>query len=227
VKRYGRKTCRDRHDFLLPSQRNTTLGLVVGLLLAILSDPRHFYHPRVATPSAQLALRQLQDKSIRALAAMGQPIRTPGSYGAANQNAPFNDLITLSTNQSAPFPRLGHASDASGRMEGVCLTPHNSPYTTNLKYLIDKRVPIKFKVRVLIEVRELSMKLPIYVVNMKDDLLGNDFLSAMNLKETLASFFGISSQRKEEDSIWSRIMREANRVSQFLKKLFERETRFK
>jgi len=36
-----------------------------------------------------------------------EPIRTPGSYGAANQNAPFNDLITPSTNQSAPFPHLG------------------------------------------------------------------------------------------------------------------------
>jgi len=121
-KRYGRKTCRDRHDFFLSSpQRNITFRPVTGPLLAILSGPPSpFLPPRCYPLSEQLARRQLRGKPISTLAATGQPIRTPGSYGAANQNAPFNDLITPSTNQSAPFPRLGHASGASGRMEGVC-----------------------------------------------------------------------------------------------------------
>jgi len=45
------------------------------------------------------------------------------------------------------------------------------------------------------------MKLPVYVVDMKDHcLLGNDFLSAMNFEEIFALFFGISSRKKEEDS---------------------------
>jgi len=53
--------------------------------------------------------------------------------------------------------------------------------------------------RGLVEVEELSMKLPVYIVEMKYDcLLGNDFLSAINFEETLVSFFSISSQGKEE-----------------------------
>jgi len=124
VKRYGRKTRRDRHEFLLPSlpsQRNTTFGPVTGPLPAILSDPLPPFlsSPRCYHSTAQLARRQLRGKPISALATTGQPIRMPGSYEAANQNAPFYDLITPSTNQSAPFPRLGHASGASGRMEKV------------------------------------------------------------------------------------------------------------
>jgi len=92
----------------------------------------------------------------------------------------------------------------------------------NLKYSTGERIPVKFKVRVLVEVGELSIKLPVYVVDMKNDcLLGNDFLSAMNFEGTFASFFSISFQKKE-DSFW--IMREANRVLQFLKELFEKET---
>jgi len=61
---------------------------------------------------------------------------------------------------------------------------------------------------------------------MKDDcLLGNDFLLAINFEEGFASFFGIPSQREKENSFCSRIMRESDRVPQFLKKLFkERET---
>jgi len=51
----------------------------------------------------------------------------------------------------------------------------------------------------LVEVGELSMKLPIYIVEMKDDcLLGNDFLSAMTFEEILVSFFGVSSQGRKE-----------------------------
>jgi len=60
----------------------------------------------------------------------------------------------------------------------------------NLRYPTGERVPIKFKVRVLVEVGELSMELPVYVVDMKDNcLLGNNFLSAMNFEGTFASFF--------------------------------------
>jgi len=97
----------------------------------------------------------------------------------------------------------------------------------NLRYPIGERVPVKFRVRILVKVGDLSMELPVYVVEMKDDcLLGNDFLSAMNFEETFASFlvfFGIPSQKKEEDSFCSRIMKETNRVPLFLKELFERE----
>jgi len=68
----------------------------------------------------------------------------------------------------------------------------------NLRYSTGEKVPIKFEVRVWVEL-EFSMKLPVYVVDMKDDcLLGNDFLSAMNFEEVFASFFGIPSQREEE-----------------------------
>jgi len=56
------------------------------------------------------------------------------------------------------------------------------------------------------------MERPVYVVDMKDCLLRNDFLSAMNFEGSFASFFGIPSQRKKENSFCSRIMRETNRV---------------
>jgi len=39
------------------------------------------------------------------------------------------------------------------------------------------------------------MELSVYVVDMKDCLLGNDFLS-MNFERTFASFFGILSTEK-------------------------------
>jgi len=54
--------------------------------------------------------------------------------------------------------------------------------------------------------------------------LENDFLSAMNFEGIFVSFFGIPSQKKEEDSFCFRIMRETNRVPQFLKEFFERKT---
>jgi len=94
----------------------------------------------------------------------------------------------------------------------------------NLKYPTGERVPVKFKVEVLIEVGELSMKLPVYIVEMKDDcLLGNDFLSAMNFEETLVSFFGVSSQGKEE-FVCSRIENEVSGVPLFLREHFMKET---
>jgi len=74
--------------FLILPQRNITFGPVTGPLLAILSGPPSpFLPPRCYPSSEQLARRQLRGKPISALAATGQPIRTPGSYGAANQNA--------------------------------------------------------------------------------------------------------------------------------------------
>jgi len=51
------------------------------------THPRHFYHPHVATLPDQLSHRQLRGNQSERLAATGQPIGTPGSYGAANQNA--------------------------------------------------------------------------------------------------------------------------------------------
>jgi len=69
------------------------------------------------------------------------------------------------------------------------------------------------------------MKLPVYVIDMKDDcLLGNDFLSAMGFGETFVSFFGIPSQEKEEESFCSRIMSEGSGVPKFLRELFVKET---
>jgi len=96
----------------------------------------------------------------------------------------------------------------------------------NFKYTgpSGERVPVKFKIRALVEVGELSMKLPVYIVEMKDDcLLGNDFLLAMNFEETLVSFFGDSSQRRKE-LVCSRIESEANGVPLFLRELFVKET---
>jgi len=55
-------------------------------------------------------------------------------------------------------------------------------------------IPVKFKVRALVKVGDLSMKFTIYIVDMKDDcLLGNNFLSAMNFEDTFISFFGVLS----------------------------------
>jgi len=94
----------------------------------------------------------------------------------------------------------------------------------NLRYPTGERVPVKFKVEVLIEVGELSMKLPVYVVDMKDDcLLGNDFLSAKKIEETLISFFGVSSQERKE-FVCSRIESETSEVPFFLRELFIKET---
>jgi len=87
----------------------------------------------------------------------------------------------------------------------------------NLKYPTGEKVPVKFKVEVLVEVGKLSMKLPVYIVEMKDDcLLGNDFLSGVNFEETLISFFGVSSK----EFVCSRIESEANGVLLFLRELF-------
>jgi len=69
----------------------------------------------------------------------------------------------------------------------------------SLKYPTGERVPVKFKVEVLVEVGELSKKLPVYIVEIKSDcLLRNDFLSVMHFEEILVSFFGTSSQGKKE-----------------------------
>jgi len=94
----------------------------------------------------------------------------------------------------------------------------------NLRYPTGERVPVKFKVEVLIEVGELSMKLPVYIVDMKDDcLLGNDFLSAKNFEEILISFFGVSSQERKE-FVCSRIESETGEIPLFLRELFIKET---
>jgi len=98
----------------------------------------------------------------------------------------------------------------------------------NLKYPTGKRVSVKFKVRALEEAEELSMKLPVYVVDMKDDcLLRNNFLSAVNFEETFVSFFDVPSQKKKEKSFCSQIVSEASEVPKFLKELFVRDAGFK
>jgi len=69
------------------------------------------------------------------------------------------------------------------------------------------------------------MKLPVYVVEIKDNcLLGNDFLSAMNFEETFVSFFGVPSPEKKEESFCSQIVSEAAKVPKFLRELFVKET---
>jgi len=66
-----------------------------------------------------------------------------------------------------------------------------------LNILLAKRFSIKFKTRVLVELGEFLMRLPVYVDDMKNDcLLGNDFFSAMNFEEVFTLFFGIPSQEK-------------------------------
>jgi len=85
---------------------------------------------------------------------------------------------------------------------------------------------VEFRVRALIEVGELSIELPVYVVDMKDDcLLGSDFLSATNFEENLVSFFGLCSQEGKGASFCSRVVSEVHRVPEFLRKLFEEKTR--
>jgi len=123
--------------------------------------------------------------------------------------------------------KIDTGSDVTLVREGFLEFPRQQIFrdrSFNLKYPTGERVPVKFKVEVLVEVGELSMKLPVYIVEMKDDsLLGNDFLSAMNFQETLVSFFGVSSQGRKE-LVCSRIENEANGVPLFLRELFVKET---
>jgi len=57
------------------------------------------------------------------------------------------------------------------------------------------------------------MKLPVYVIDMKDNcLLGNDFLSAMNFEEVFTSFFKIPFRGVEKNSFCSRIMKEIDKI---------------
>jgi len=106
------KTCRDRHDFFLPLPSEIPHSGTCHRSLT-----RHFVGP---TPAIFTIPMLLPLRSISPPTATGQPIRTPGSYGAANENALFNNLITPSTNQSSIFTSGPRLSGASGRMEGVC-----------------------------------------------------------------------------------------------------------
>jgi len=55
--------------------------------------------------------------------------------------------------------------------------------------------------------------------------LGSDFLSATNFEGNLVSFFGIRSQEEREASFCSRVVSEGYGVPEFLRELFEEETR--
>jgi len=127
--------------------------------------------------------------------------------------------------------RIDTGSDVTLVRKGLLGYPKQQAFRSksfNLKYPTSERVPVEFKVRALIEVGELFIKLPVYVVDMKDDyLLGSDFLSATNFEENLVSFFGSCSQVGKETFFchFSRIMSEVNGVPEFSRELFEEETR--
>jgi len=60
---------------------------------------------------------------------------------------------------------------------------------------------------------------------MKDDcLLGNDFLLTMNFDGAFASLLVFLLRKRRRIPFCSRITRKVNRVPQFLRELFERET---
>jgi len=70
----------------------------------------------------------------------------------------------------------------------------------NLRYPTDERIPIKFKVGVLVEVGELSMELPVYVVDMKDDCLLTPCrtLTSLTRDNNFGPNMDITSQTREK-----------------------------
>jgi len=76
--------------------------------------------------------------------------------------------------------RIDTGSDVTLVRKGLLGFPKQRVFRSkffNLRYPTGERVPVEFRVRALIEVGELSIELPVYVVDMKDDcLLGSDFL---------------------------------------------------
>jgi len=65
-------------------------------------------------------------------------------------------------------------------------------------------------------------------MSLKEDcLLGNDFLSAMGFRKTFVLFFGIPSQKKEEEFFCSRVMSEGSGVQNFCGNFSEGDARFK
>ena len=64
----------------------------------------------------------------------------------ANQNAPFNYLVTLTfpspTNQSAPFIQTGHALGIAGKIVGVCFDGPWLPIYYLLTEITDGKVKI-------------------------------------------------------------------------------------
>jgi len=78
VKRYDRKTCRDRYNFFLSPKRNTTLGPVAGPLLVILSDP---LPPFLPSP------RYYSLRSNSSLTATGQANQKPRLRGSQSERA--------------------------------------------------------------------------------------------------------------------------------------------
>ena len=94
-----------------------------------------------------------------------------------------------------------------------------------LKYPTGEEVPIKFKIKVLIKLGNISKELPVFVADIGEDcLLGADFLAAVNLENIFEPIFGNPDLGKEENFVCSRIQKFED-VPQFLKELFERETK--
>jgi len=102
MERNGRKTYRDRHDFILSCP------------VKYHAQAWYSYSSFCRTLPPMLAFYPL--RSISSPAAMEQANQSVGSYGASNQNALFNDPITSSINQSAPYlEQFFHASGVNGR----------------------------------------------------------------------------------------------------------------
>jgi len=81
-------------------------------------------------------------------------------------------MINGRINKKICSMKIDTGSDVTLVREGFLEFPGRRMFrdrTFNLKYPTGERVPVKCKVEVLVEVGELSMKLPVYIVEMKDD----------------------------------------------------------
>jgi len=93
----------------------------------------------------------------------------------------------------------------------------------NFRYPTGEKVPVKFEVRVSVELGEFSIKFSVYVVDIKDDcLLENDFLWAINFKEFCLIFWNFFSERERELLLF--LNYEGLIEFHFLRELFKKET---
>lgn len=95
----------------------------------------------------------------------------------------------------------------------------------HLKYPTGEEVPVKFKVIVIISLGKCSVEFPVFVADIAEDcLLGNDFLSIVNLENIFEPIFGDSNVGEKEKFFCSRIENCVDEVPPFLKELFQKES---